>query len=171
MSNEAASPRSYLETFAAIIRDRRVPHGAFRLWHALRDYTDHASKCFPGQRRLADDIGCDPHRLKLWTSLLITAGWLKVEGGSGRRFDYTVLDGTGQPLRKPATVGSKTVVQTCNTTVAETHNTTVAETCNEPLREPATKVSSPLKSVQLSQGKISKPRKPEPPITPTSFLP
>jgi hypothetical protein len=145
----AAPPRTYLETFAAIIRDRLVSHGAFRLWHALRDYTNAQSKCFPGQRRLAGDLGCDPHSLKPWTQELIVAHWLKVEGGHGRRFNYTVMDGNGQPLRKPAT---PTAAETRNGGVVENRNTTVVENHNEPLRKPATKVSSPSKSVHLSQG-------------------
>ena len=79
-----ATPQTYLEIFAAILRDRRLSHGAFRLWHALRDYTNSSSQCFPGQRLLADDLNCDPHSLKAWTTQLVSADWLKVEGGSGR---------------------------------------------------------------------------------------
>ncbi|MEI8290376.1 MAG: helix-turn-helix domain-containing protein [Verrucomicrobiota bacterium] len=164
--NTPAQPRLYLEIFANLIRDGRVSHGAFRLWHALRDYTDHASKCFPGQRRLAADISCHPTSLKPWTDELIAAGWLKVEGGHGRRFDYTVLDGTGHPLRKAASVENKTAPESRNGGDAKNRNTTAPESSIEPHRKVETKVSSPLKSVHLSQEKISKPKIPADPGIP-----
>ena len=144
-------PRSHLETFAAIIRDRRLSHGAFRLWHALRDYTDHASQCFPGQRRLAKDIGCNLHSLKPWTAELMAAGWLKMtKGKPGDGFTYTVMRGTGQPLRKVAT---PPVAEKHNTTVAERGRGGVAERGNDPLRKVATKVRSPINLVHLSKGR------------------
>ena len=150
-SCNTTGPRSYLETFAALIRDRRVSHGAFRLWHALRDYTNAASKCFPGQDSLAADIACNIHSIKPWTQELVAAGWLKVEGGNGRRFNYTVLDGIGKPLRKGSTVEQKTVAKSGNATVAENSNATVAESGNEPLRKVATKVRSPINQAQLRE--------------------
>jgi hypothetical protein len=141
--------QSNLETFGALIRDHRLSHGAFRLWHALRDYTDHASKCFPGQRRLAADIGCNLHSLKPWTEELTSAGWLAVStSGIGEGFTYTVLDGNGRPLRKVAT---PTVAENRNTPIANNGNTPVAESGNGPLRKVATKVRSPFKSVHLSK--------------------
>ena len=97
----AEVPRLNLEIFGALIRDRRVPHGAFRLWHTLRDYTNSESMCFPGQRRLAQDIGCDIHSIKKWTQGLVDSGWLRVDAGKpGMTFTYTVLDGSGKPMRK-----------------------------------------------------------------------
>lgn len=158
MNEHPAKPRSYLETFAEIIRDRRVSHGAFRLWHALRDYTDHASKCFPGQRRLSTDIGCDPHSLRRWTGELIAAAWLKVEGGKpGLGFTYTVLDGTGQPLRKTT---SPTVGEKRNTGVAENPMGGDVENHNDALGKTTTKVRSPINQAHLSKSKVSKSKVP-----------
>lgn len=126
-----------------------MSHGAFRLWHALRDYTDHASKCFPGQRRLAADIGCDPHSLRRWTGELIAAAWLKVDGGKpGFGFTYTVMDGNGQPLRKAT---SPTVAEKRNTTVAEKRSGGVAEIRSGALQKTTTKVSSPFNQAHLSK--------------------
>lgn len=145
----SASPRSYLETFAALIRDRRISHGAFRLWHALRDYTDHTSRCFPGQRRLATDIGCNIHSIKPWTKELVVAGWLKCSGRKpGEGFIYTLMDGTGQPLRKVAT---PPVAENDNTTVAKRGNAPVAKGGHGLLRKVATKVSSPINQAHLSK--------------------
>lgn len=145
------SPRSYLETFATLIRDRRISHGAFHLWHAIRDYTNAESKCFPGQRRLASDIGCHPTSLKPWTDELIAARWLKVEGGNGRRFDYTVLDGRGKPLRKVASPENKTAPENRNGGDAKNRNGGAPENRNEPHRKIETKVKSPPNQAQLSK--------------------
>ena len=131
--------QSNLETFGALIRDHRLSHGAFRLWHALRDYTDHASKCFPGQRRLAADIGCNLHSLKPWTEELTSAGWLAVStSGIGEGFTYTVLDGNGRPLRKVATP-----------TVAENRNTPIRSDFNPPRKRMGIR-SMPVKRVDQS---------------------
>lgn len=143
------APRSYLEIFGALIRDHRVSHGAFRLWHALRDYTDHESRCFPGQRRLANDLGCNIHSLKGWTGELVTSGWLRIdEVERGFSFTYTILNGEGQVLRKSAT---PTVAESGNSSVAKNSNGGVAENGNGLLLKVATKVRSPFKSVQVSE--------------------
>jgi len=144
-----ANQRTHLEIFAALIRDRGVSHGAFRLWHALRDYTDHNSRCFPGQRRLADDTGCDPHSLRRWTRELTAAKWLKIDSAKpGLGFTYTVMDGTGQPLRKTTT---PTDGEKRNGGVAGNHNRGVAETHNGPLGKTTTKVRSPINQAHLSK--------------------
>ena len=153
-SVNGAAANYQLQTFAALIRDRKLSHGAFHLWHALRDYTDSSSRCFPGQRRLMEDLGCNSHSLKPWTDQLIAAGWLKRSGGKGCSFQYTVLDGKGLPLRKVAT---PTVAESGDTGVAESGNTGVAESGSDPLRKVAAKVSSPVNQAQLSEG--SHPRK------------
>jgi hypothetical protein len=145
-----AGPRFNLESYGVLVRDKRLSHGAFRVWHCLRDYTDRASKCFPGQRRVARDIGCDIHSIRKWTAELVAAGWLKVQGGNGRRFDYTVLDGNGQPLRKGTT---PTDAERHNGSVVEKHDTTVVENHHEPLRKGTTKVISPFNQVHLSKSK------------------
>jgi Helix-turn-helix domain len=137
----APNGRSSLEIFARLIRDNRISHGAFRLWHCLRDYTDHASRCFPGQRRLSDDIGCKIHSLKQWTHELVAAGWLEVEShGPSGGFDYTVLDGNGQPMRKP----EPTVAPNGNAHRCLNRQWGVGQTGHGVLPIPATKVSSPI---------------------------
>jgi hypothetical protein len=116
-----SSPGSRAEAFALLIRDRRISHGAFRLWHALRDYMHSGTgKCFTGQRTLSEDIGCKPHSIRGWVIELVQSGWLSIECNGkpfpiaellaapkqrkqkGRRFLYQLLGGSGEPLPKRA---------------------------------------------------------------------
>jgi Helix-turn-helix domain len=102
-----AKPRTRAEAFSALIQDQRIGHGAFRLWHCLRDHQNPKSGlCCPGQRRISDQIGCNIHSLKRWTDELVTAGWLVVKVVErGEVFHYDLLDGQSQVLPKTATGG------------------------------------------------------------------
>lgn len=88
------------ETFAALLRDGSISHGAFRLWHCLYSYRNHATgACYPGQRSIARVIGCDAHSLKKWTTELENSQWIKVERTErGGRFDYVLFDWRHFPL-------------------------------------------------------------------------
>jgi len=82
---EENSPRADdAGTFAAVyerlVMDPSISHGAFRLWHLLRSkYANARGLAWPGQRRIAKDLGCDPHSIKGWTSQLVAGGYLRVE--------------------------------------------------------------------------------------------
>jgi hypothetical protein len=141
----AGSP---LEVFARLIKDRGVSHGAFRLWHVLRDYTNASSKCFPGQRRLAADIGCDIHSLSKGTAELVRAGWLLADTKPGVRCNYTVLDGQGKPLRKTTTPA---VVENRNTYRGGNAQRGVVENHHELLWKPPTEVRSPMSKIRKPQ--------------------
>lgn len=67
--------------YGQLIVDRRICHGAFRLWHYLRDRADKTSwVAWPSQRTIAEAIGCKEESLPGWTSELLKAGYLlKVE--------------------------------------------------------------------------------------------
>jgi hypothetical protein len=102
---QESKARSRAEIFAALIRDERISHGAFRLWHCLRDYVNSKTgESFPGQREIQSCLHCSNDSLKPWTNELITAGWLKTRAAKsaanpkGFRFIYTLLDGTGEPF-------------------------------------------------------------------------
>lgn len=87
--------RSRAAMFAALMRDRRVPHGAFRLYHCLYNYLNvRTGECYPGQRTIADEIGCKPASITRWTRELLTTGWLSSVKRRGKGFTtiYTLAD-------------------------------------------------------------------------------
>src|SRR5664280_1856131 len=95
--------RTPAQGYSAILRDDRVSHGAFRLWHCLADHRNkNTGLCCPGQRTIAAEIGCDIHSLKGWTDELTNSGWLAVNP-LNRGFNYVILDGLCAPLWKPTT--------------------------------------------------------------------
>ncbi|HEX3716936.1 MAG TPA: helix-turn-helix domain-containing protein [Verrucomicrobiae bacterium] len=98
-------PYILAETFKALCRDKKLSHGAFRLWHALYHHRDHEEGlCCPGQRTISKEIGCDVHSLQDWTDELVQRRWLRFHrtGRNGKTF-YVLLDSTDHeplPLRK-----------------------------------------------------------------------
>lgn len=98
-------PRSRAEIFAALIQDQRISHGAFRLFHLLRDHQNpRTGACYPGRRRQMKALGSDHHCLKRWTAELVSAGWLcLLPVRNGEVFRYELLDGQGQPWWKSTT--------------------------------------------------------------------
>lgn len=95
-----ARARVWAKAYSALMRDRRITHGEFRLWHCLNDHLNSITgKCFPGQRTISKEIGCDTHSLKDWTATLESAGWLRImRSERGRGFHYVLLDGKGHDL-------------------------------------------------------------------------
>jgi hypothetical protein len=79
--------------YGRLVRDPEISHGAFRLWHALRDYADAGGECFPGQRRLQQDLHCSMSRIKKWISELVAGGYLAANVRGGARSKYFVLNG------------------------------------------------------------------------------
>jgi hypothetical protein len=88
-----------------IIEDKRISHGAFRLWHYLRDHIDGQSECYPGYREIREKIGCQYDSITRWLGELQEANWLSVrtKHGIGRcngsRNFYTILNGEGEPIK------------------------------------------------------------------------
>jgi len=65
--------------YKQLVLDTRIAHGAFRLWHLLRDYAGKKMKCWPGQRRLSKDLGSNYESIAKWRDSLIEHGWLRIE--------------------------------------------------------------------------------------------
>jgi hypothetical protein len=66
--------------YGRVVRDKRLKHGAVRLWHLLLDHMNkREGRAWPAQRTIVREIGCDPGSLKRWTSQLIAGGYLTVE--------------------------------------------------------------------------------------------
>jgi|GEM_PF-4477825 len=76
--------------YKAIAFDKRLPHGAFHLWHILRDYAGKKKSCWPGQRRLCRDLGSNFETVARWRDQLIQCGWLQIRSGKGGRHVYTI---------------------------------------------------------------------------------
>ncbi len=76
IQNKSPIPGS---TYKQLVKDKRIPHGAFRLWHLLRDYAGVKMNCWPGQRRLSHDLGSNYESIAKWRDSLIETGWLRVE--------------------------------------------------------------------------------------------
>jgi hypothetical protein len=64
-----------------------ISHGAFRLWHLLRDHMNNDSGlAWPSQRTIANLMHCKIDSLKGWTNELDQAGFLKVERRGQRHY-------------------------------------------------------------------------------------
>ena len=108
------SKRTRGEAFSALLKDR-ISHGAFRLWHILRDHENvETGNCCPGYRTLTDEIRCSRNSIKGWLDELRASGWVDwvvttsrptVDNPSGRMNSYRLLDGAGAvvPKQRPPT--------------------------------------------------------------------
>lgn len=103
----SVKPRTRVEIFEALVVDKRISHGAFRLFHVLRSFENfRTGACFPGRRTQAKKLGSNFHHLKKWTAELVASGWLSVAPSKrGEVYRYQLLDGLGQPWPKVATPG------------------------------------------------------------------
>lgn len=91
------NPADALVVYRRLIHDARICHGAFRLWHYLRDRANKSGNCWPEQRTIASDLHCKTHSLPGWTEQLETAGYLTSEQvGQNHHLEYTVLFGDGK---------------------------------------------------------------------------
>jgi len=67
--------------YEAIKIDQRITHGAFRLWHMLKDMCmiNDNRFCWPGIRRLAALLHTDDRSITRWRKKLVACGYLEVE--------------------------------------------------------------------------------------------
>lgn len=80
--------------YSQIMRDMRISHGAFRLWHILRDMTGTNKNCFPAVRYLATTLKAHKNSILTWIMELEAALYLRVERGNKHRSNrYYVLSG------------------------------------------------------------------------------
>lgn len=63
--------------YSALVRDHHLSHGAFRLWHLLRDYANGRGEAWPSQDTIAANMTCRFHSLAGWTEELKSAGYLR----------------------------------------------------------------------------------------------
>ena len=83
--------------YRRLIHDKRISHGAFRLWHYLHDRRNKCLQCWPEQRNIASEVGCKTHSLRKWTSELVQGDYLAVEKvGQNHHCKYTILFGDGK---------------------------------------------------------------------------
>lgn len=87
--DQSASARQRkAQAFDRLLRDRRLPHGAFRVFHFLWQYADAAGVCWPGRRTMKKTIGGDFTSLQNWIEKLRETGWLRTEDYSPEKHTF-----------------------------------------------------------------------------------
>ena len=62
------------QAFERLLRDRRVLHGAFRLFHLVNQHADAQGRAWPGRRSMKRIIGGDFTSLQKWVGRLVETG-------------------------------------------------------------------------------------------------
>jgi len=95
-NGQEAPPAPAPSVFRRLIYDPRISHGAFHLWHYLRDRKNKNGQTWPTVRDIAADLHCKTSSLTGWTKELVSAGYLSVEKvGQKHNHRYTILPGDG----------------------------------------------------------------------------
>ena len=81
------------QTFTRAAKDRRLSHGAVRLFVVLHSHADSAKgTCFPGHKCLAEEMGCSNRKIRPWVDELVAAGYVttatRSRGGTWYRLNY-----------------------------------------------------------------------------------
>lgn len=84
--------------YSKLIRDKRISHGAFRLWHLFREMTGKNPCCWPSLQTVCREIGCGKESLLGWIGELQAGGYLKVEKRTRRTSNRYFLSGSTQNL-------------------------------------------------------------------------
>lgn len=71
--------------YSVVLYDRRLSHGAFRLWHLLRDRTGKNDSAWPSIRSMAKDLSSGIGSVALWIKELESAKYLRIQRGNQRR--------------------------------------------------------------------------------------
>lgn len=79
--------------YSRILRDLTVSHGAFRLWHLLRDMHGNNGYAWPGTRFLQRSFRCGSTTLLKWIAELEAAGYLRTERGNVARASHYFIMG------------------------------------------------------------------------------
>ena len=86
---DAFSEKGFTQVPNAILRSRKLSMGAKMAYAALISYAWHNDFCFPGQQRLADDIGISRQTANEYIQELKKKGFVKVtRQGQGRTNIY-----------------------------------------------------------------------------------
>lgn len=105
------SPQSY----TALVMDTRLSHGAFRLWHLLRQYADDKGQCWPGMRRLRAQLASSLSQIAKWRAELVRLGYLSVDLRPGAVTRYKLAGGVSESGNS---LGGGTVSESGNSTVS-----------------------------------------------------
>lgn len=88
---DALSERGFVMVPIAILRHSDLTMGAKTAYAALLSYAWHNDYCFPGQDRMADDIGATRQSVNTWIKELERKGFIKVtRRGQGKSNLYEV---------------------------------------------------------------------------------
>ena len=88
---DALSERGFVQIPIAIVRNKNLSMGAKMVYTSLLSYAWHNNYCFPGQDRMAEDIGTSRKSVNLWLQELDKKGFIKiVRRGQGKTNLYEV---------------------------------------------------------------------------------
>lgn len=135
--------KSKFEVFAKILRDPNISHGAFRLWHAIRDYQGKNQIAFPGQRALQNDLHCSMGSIKGWIRELVDHGYLEANIQSGCVTVYKIKGGNAR--KPPPKVDALAVSKTGNAVFPKLETLGVSKTGNE---------SKPIEVIPISKAPV-----------------
>jgi len=80
--------------YSELIRDPRISHGAFRIWHLLRDMTGNNSCCWPSVRTIAELTHCAKESALAWIVELEASGYLRIERGHRHKANRYFVGGS-----------------------------------------------------------------------------
>lgn len=153
--------------YSRLVVDKRISHGAFRLWHYLRNRMnkidpERYGRAWPEQRRISEEMGCKIHSIKGWVEELKKAGYLQVMTRGHNHFhEYLFLD---VALPQPATRKPSGVAQTGMTVLPKPASPRVSHSGNgtyysepNPINGGTSPLASGVQTPKLSRSeKISK---------------
>lgn len=88
---DALSEQGFVQIPVAIVRNTEIPLGAKMVYTALLSYAWHNDFCFPGQDRLAEDIGAGRTKVNQWLQELDKKGFINIiRRGQGKTNIYEV---------------------------------------------------------------------------------
>jgi len=88
---DALSERGFVQVPITIVRNNKISMGAKMVYTALLSYAWHNDFCFPGQDRMAEDIGTSRKSVNLWLQELDKSGFIKIiRRGQGKTNLYEV---------------------------------------------------------------------------------
>lgn len=88
---DALSERGFVQVPVAIVRHNDITMGAKMAYTSLLSYAWHNDYCFPGQDRMAEDIGATRQSVNTWIKELERKGFIKVtRRGQGKSNLYEV---------------------------------------------------------------------------------
>ncbi len=88
---DGLSERGFVQVPISILRNDEISMGAKMVYTALLSYAWHNDYCFPGQNRMAEDIGTSRKSVNLWLQELHKKGFVKIaRRGQGKTNLYEV---------------------------------------------------------------------------------